>query len=247
MEESKINLYHTDCMDFMADVPDKYYELAIVDPPYGIGQLKQSNPKGYSGKKSLNERLQKNRLNIGSGKLKDRVLNQSNCEWDNNIPSSDFFEELFRISKNQIIWGGNYFNLPPTRGIIVWDKVQPWENFSQVEMAWTSFDYPAKLFKYDNRTGDKIHPTQKPIALYEWLLQNYAKPGDKIFDSHGGSMSIAIACYALGFDLDLCELDKDYFEAGKARFEKFRINKQRQPLIFNIKGGKLDTESLNLV
>ena len=201
----------------MARYPDKYFDLAIVDPPYGIGMPKQSNLKGYNGRLSLNERLQKNRLNTGSGKLKNRTLNISNCDWDNSIPNNEYFVELKRVSKNQIIWGGNYFNMPPSRCIIVWDKCQPWENFSQVELAWTSFDMPAPLFRFDNRTGDKIHPTQKPVALYKWLLDKYAKPGDKILDSHLGSGSIAIACHDYGFDLTACELDAEYYNKAMQR------------------------------
>jgi len=221
---AKIEFYNIDCVEFMKNKPDGYYDLAIVDPPYGIGQPKQGNLKGYNGRKSLEERLQKNRLNTGAGKLKDRKLNTSNCEWDNEIPSDEYFAELFRVSKNQIIWGGNYFPLPPSRCIICWDKVQPWENFSQVELAWTSFDSPAQLYRYDNRTGDKIHPTQKPISLYRWVLQKYAKEGYKILDTHGGSMSIAIACDKENFDLDICEIDEQYFEAAKKRYE---IHKQQ--------------------
>ena len=124
------------------------------------------------------------------------------------------------MSKNQIIWGGNYFPLPPTRCVIAWDKVQPWENFSQVEIAWTSFDMPAQLFKFDNRTGGKIHPTQKPIALYKWLISKYANTGDKILDTHGGSMSSVIACIDGGFDMVCSELDKDYFDAAVNRINK---------------------------
>ena len=221
---AKIEFYNIDCIEFMKTKTDNYYDLAIVDPPYGIGQPKQGNLKGYNGRKSLEERLQKNRLNTGAGKLKDRKLNTSNCEWDNEIPSDEYFAELKRVSKNQIIWGGNYFPLPPSRCIICWDKMQPWENFSQVELAWTSFDSPAQLYRYDNRTGDKIHPTQKPISLYRWVLQKYAKEGYKILDTHGGSMSIAIACDKEGFDLDICEIDEQYFEAAKKRYE---IHKQQ--------------------
>ena len=207
-----------DCMEGMARYPDKYFDLAIVDPPYGIGQPKQGNLKGYNGRKSLEERLQKNRLNTGAGKLKNRKLNTSNCEWDNEIPSYEYFAELKRVSKNQIIWGGNYFPLPPSRCIICWDKVQPWENFSQIELAWTSFDSPAQIYKYDNRTGNKIHPTQKPVALYKWLLSKYAKQGDKILDTHLGSGSSRIAAYEMGFDFTGFELDKDYYEAQEKRY-----------------------------
>ena len=201
----KITLYNCDCMEYMKNIPDKYYDLAIVDPPYGIGAPKMSatpcqRKNGY------------NRLNQGSGKLKNRVLNNSNCEWDNAIPTQEYFDELFRVSKNQIIWGGNYFPLPPSRCIVCWDKIQPWENFSQVELAWTSFDSPAQLYRFDNRTGGKIHPTQKPVKLYEWLLKHYAKSTDKILDTHFGSCSIGIACHNFGCSLDACELDEEYFD-----------------------------------
>ena len=116
--------------------------------------------------------------------------------------------------------GGNYFDLPPTRCFICWDKMQPWENFSQVEYAWTSFDSPAQLFRFDNRTGDKIHPTQKPVALYAWLLNKFAKPGDRIFDPMIGSGSSRIAAYKMGFDYVGCELDKEYFDKGCERFNR---------------------------
>ncbi len=213
-----IKLLNIDCLEFMAKLPDKAFDLAIVDPPYGIGQPKQANLKGYNGRRSLEERLQKNRLNSGAGKLKDRKLNTLNCEWDNEIPIDEYFIELFRISENQIIWGGNYFPLPPSRCIICWDKIQPWENFSQIEIGWTSFDSPAQLFKFDNRTGDKIHPTQKPVKLYKWLLDKYAKKGQRILDTHLGSGSIAIACHDYGFDLVGCEIDKDYYAAALKRY-----------------------------
>jgi site-specific DNA-methyltransferase (adenine-specific) len=199
-------------MVLMARYPDKYFNLAIVDPPYGIGVPKMSP--------TPNERTH-GRIwdHSGGGKIKDETLNISNTEWDNDIPTDQYFSELFRVSKNQIIWGGNYFHLHPSRCVIAWDKVQPWENFSQWEMAWTSFDYPAALFRFDNRTGGKIHPTAKPVALYKWLLSHYAKPGDKILDTHLGSGSIAIACHDLGYDLTACELDKDYYEAAMDRLK----------------------------
>lgn len=205
----------------MATIPDKYFELAVVDPPYGIGQPKQAATP-------CQRKSGMNRLNSGSGKLKNRTLNNSNCEWDNTIPTNEYFDELKRVSKNQIIWGGNYFPLPPTRCVICWDKVHPWENFSQIELAWTSFDYPAQIFKFDNRTGDKMHPCQKPVALYKWLLSKYAKPDDKIFDSHLGSMSIAIACHDYGFDLTGCELDIDYYSQAIERVKRHIA----QPVLF---------------
>lgn len=205
-------VYNCDCMEFMATVPDKFFELAIVDPPYGIG-----GDSLHTNRAEKNH-LYNNRALSGAGKLKNRALNKMNTKWD-NAPNEIYFKELKRISKNQIIWGGNYFDLFPCRCFVVWDKVQPWENFSQIEIAWTSFDSPARIFKFDNRTGDKIHPTQKPVALYKWLLRNYAKPGDKIFDSHMGSQSSRIACWDGGFDYWGCELDPDYFRDGCKRFD----------------------------
>ena len=143
------------------------------------------------------------------------------------------------MSKNQIIWGGNYFDLPPTRCFVCWDKVQPWENFSQVEFAWTSFDYPAKLFRFDNRTGDKIHPTQKPVELYAYLLKTFAKKGDRILDTHLGSGSSRIATYKLGFDFYGCEIDKDYLDSMEERFKRESLGE------FKTKSGKI-IKQLNL-
>jgi site-specific DNA-methyltransferase (adenine-specific) len=189
-------IYNMDCIELLKQTPNKCYELCIVDPPYGLPT------------DSVN----------GRGKLKDRIMNTDGMEWD-IAPSAEYLSELFRVSKNQIIWGGNYFDLPPTRGIICWDKMQPWPNFSAWEMAWTSFDSVARIFKFDNRTGDKIHPTQKPVALYEWLLSKYAKTGDNILDTHLGSGSIAIACQTLGYELTACELNAGYFESTTKRIK----------------------------
>ena len=190
-------LYLGDCMDYMAGLPDKAFDLAIVDPPYGLPD------------DSVN----------GRGKLKNRIMNLDGMEWD-TVPPPAYFQELMRVSTNQIIWGGNYFNLPPTRGIICWDKVQPWPNFSAWEMAWTSFDCVARIFKFDNRTGDKIHPTQKPVELYEWLLANYSDRGQTILDTHGGSMSIAIACRNSNNPLTVCESNANYFNNARQRIEQ---------------------------
>ncbi len=220
-------LYNIDCMEGMKQFPDKYFELAIVDPPYGInapnmnmGSNKSRKGDGYPGI-STAERLRKGRLNQGAGKLKNRALNTMNCEWDFEPPSEEYFKELFRVSANQIIWGGNYFNLPPTRCIVCWDKCQPWDNFSQWEMAWTSFDKPAAIFRYSNTGGAnaerKIHPTQKPVKLYQWLLSKYAKQGDKIIDTHVGSASSLIAAYQAGYEYVGFEIDTDYFNAAQER------------------------------
>jgi site-specific DNA-methyltransferase (adenine-specific) len=196
-------------MEYLRECDDGAFDLAIVDPPYGI-----RDAGGQTG---------------GSGKLKGRVFNNGYIDrWD-KAPSQEYFDELRRVSKNQIIWGGNYFPLPPSRCIIVWDKVQPWENFSQVEIAWTSFDSPAQLFRFDNRTGDKIHPTQKPTELYAWLLRKYGSGGGRILDTHMGSQSSRIAAYMLGFDYVGCEIDEEYFRKGCERFERECMGIHRLP------------------
>ena len=193
-------VFNIDCMDYMKRLPNNFFSLCIADPPYGI-----KDAGGQTG---------------GSGKLKGRVFNNGYIDrWD-KAPGKEFFDELFRVCDNVIIWGGNYFDLPPTRCFICWDKMQPWENFSQVEYAWTSFDSPAQLFRFDNRTGDKIHPTQKPVELYAWILRKFAKQGDRIFDPMIGSGSSRIAAYKMGFDYVGCELDKEYFDKGCERFNR---------------------------
>ena len=188
-----ITLIHGDCMEYMQQM-DWKADLAIVDPPYGIEI--SGNPFRQKHEK---------------------------CDWDNAIPNKQYFDELMRVSKNQIIWGGNYFDLPPSQGFIIWDKKQP-QDFSSAmcEMSWMSFQKPAKIFRKHVVTAEpnKIHPTQKPVALYKWLLTNYAKKGDRIIDTHGGSMSIAIACYDLGFELVCIEKDLDYFNAAVKRFKQ---------------------------
>ena len=226
---SKITMIFGDCMKYMAGLDEDTFDLAIVDPPYGIGADNFSNGEnknrndGFNRGESSAKRI-KNRLNRGGGKLKNRLLNNSNCSWD-EAPSSEYFTVLFKISNNQIIWGGNYFNLPPSRGFVCWDKCQPWENFSQFELAWTSFDKPAAMFKYSNTGGAnrerKIHPTQKPVALYKWLLQKYSKDSPTILDTHGGSGSIAIACISSGFDLVWIEKCEDYYRSAVDRVRRY--------------------------
>lgn len=223
-----INLLHIDCMAYMKTVPDKMFDLAIVDPPYGINapnmQMGQNlnRADGWQHKESAAVKARKGRLNAGSGKLKNRALNTLRCDWDFYPPTPEYFAELKRVSVNQIIWGGNYFDLPPSRCVICWDKCQPWDNFSQWEMAWTSFDKTAPMFKFSNTGGanaeTKIHPTQKPVQLYKWLLNKYAKPGQKILDTHLGSGSSAIAAHYFGVDFVGCELDADYYAAAVKRF-----------------------------
>lgn len=214
-----INLYNQDCMEAMAKMKDKEFDLAIVDPPYGINAPNMNMASMPSrGEISTASRLR--RLNGGGGKLKDRILNKSEIKWDYEKPPSEYFTEIVRVSINQIIFGGNYFDLRPTRCVICWDKIQPWNNFSQWEMVWTSFDSPASIFRCSNFDHGKIHPTQKPVVLYKWLLDNYAKPGDRILDTHLGSGSIAIACHDMGFDLEGYEIDKDYYDAACERLKR---------------------------
>jgi len=200
-----ITYTNEDCMVGMGRFPDKYFDLAIVDPPYGLG----------------------NRLSDGGGKLKNTpmsVLYRNGSQWD-IVPNDSYFVELFRVSKNQIIWGGNYFNLPPSRCMICWDKKQTMPTLSAWEMGWTSFDKPSKIFQRVSTDLNRIAPTQKPVALYKWLLQNYAKPNDKILDTHVGSASSLIACHDMGFDATGFELDKDYFDKSTQRLDDF----MRQP------------------
>lgn len=198
MPQSEV--HNIDCMELMRTLPDKAFTLGIADPPYGI-----RDAGGATG---------------GAGKLRGRVFNNGKIDrWD-KAPSPAFFTELQRVCENVIIWGGNYFDLPPTRCFVCWDKVQPWENFSQVEYAWTSFEHPSKLFRFDNRTGDKIHPTQKPVELYAYLLRTFAIGGGKIFDPMMGSQSSRIAAFKMGYDYVGCEIDKDYFDRGCERFDK---------------------------
>lgn len=217
-----IELLNTDCMDYMRDLPDNAFDLAIVDPPYGISATKMNIGQGYCNGRSY-QGGKKSRLSQGAGKLKDRALQKFSSEWDACPPGPDYFEQLFRVCQNQIIWGGNYFDLPPTRCVLCWDKEQPWENFSQWEMAWTSFDKPAALFKRQNgiREPGKIHPTQKPVKLYEWILHRFATPAMKILDTHLGSASSAIAAHYFGCELFVgCEIDGRHFEDGANRYHE---------------------------
>lgn len=217
-----------DCLEYMKTLPDKYFQLAIADPPYGINapNMRMGENNGYI---SSAKKLRKGRLNQGAGKLKNRALQLMPCDWDFEQPSQEFFDELERVSENRIIWGGNYFNLPPTRCVVCWDKEQPWENFSQIEMAWTSFDMPAKLYRKgvsggninDMRNMPKIHPTQKPVELYAYLLSKFiTDEGGVIFDPMMGSQSSRIAAYRKGIDYVGCEIDEKYFKDGCERFDK---------------------------
>jgi site-specific DNA-methyltransferase (adenine-specific) len=213
-----IDLLNMDNMELMAKYEDNHFDLAIVDPPYGLQGGLQDISSKYREKADRRVSNGKYDRLSGGGKLKNRILNKDKCVWDSFQPTPEYFDLLARVSSNRVIFGGNYFKLPPTRGIICWDKYQPWENFSQFELAWTSFDSPARIFRKDNKAKGKIHPTQKPVQLYEWILKNYAKEGDKILDTHLGSGSIAIACHNYGFDLVGCEIDKEYYDAMMNRY-----------------------------
>ena len=196
-----------DNMELMARYEDNYFDLAIVDPPYGINASK------------------------GIGKYSQIKYSKTDKQWDKETPKDKYWNELFRVSKNQIVCGANYFieYLYSTKSFICWVKNNPAPTFAQAELLWTSYDINGKV--YDSRKqiihqiqedGGSIHPTQKPVKLYEWLLMNYAKEGDKILDTHLGSGSIAIACHNLGFDLTACELDKDYYQAAMKRLEQHK-------------------------
>jgi len=200
-----IELLHIDCMDYMATLEDNAFQLAIVDPPYGIG---------IDGQK-LDNNNKKPKHNRKAHYFKG---------WDSGIPTAEYFSELKRVSTNQIIWGGNYFteHLPPVKAWIFWYKGQRDLSMSDGEMAWTSFDKVTRQIELNrvfiSRHGWSIHPTQKPVKLYEWLLKNYAKPGDRILDTHLGSASLAIAAHYAGHDFVGCELDEDYYNAAVQRF-----------------------------
>jgi site-specific DNA-methyltransferase (adenine-specific) len=227
----KIEITNEDNMLLMARYPDNYFDLAIVDPPYGLGKRTTDGGGTNSQIKFMDD------------------IRRSN--WDDKIPDDSYFLELFRVSKNQIIWGGNYFPLPPTRTIICWEKVVMIPTMSQIEIAWTSFDSPARIIKINNTDKNRLHPTQKPIELYKWLLDKYAKCNScedkgwiyltqgkqtdcpkckgnkaKILDTHLGSGSIAIACADYGFELTACELDKEYYDKAIQRIQNHLLQQK---------------------
>lgn len=209
-------VFNIDCLEYMKGIGDKFFDLAIVDPPYGIGM---GNRKGRHSKGQFIERFE--------------VDKYKTSDWDEETPNEDYFKELFRVSVNQVVWGANHFThyLPISRGWAFWDKKPIVPNYSDGELAWTSFDKVLKrvVINWNGkiRTGvepsyKSIHPTQKPIKLYKWVLQNYAKTGDRILDTHMGSQSSRIAADQIGFDYWGCEIDKEYFDAGCKRFENYK-------------------------
>ena len=214
-----ITLHNQDCMEAMKDMPDNAFELSIVDPPYGIGADSKNSGKELKSKKS-------------SALSKD----YGDQKWDNNIPNIDYFNELIRVSKHQIIWGVNYYPYPfLTGGRIYWNKCVTMPTYSDGELAYCSKTNSLKSFKFAwhgmiqgnmKEKENRIHPTQKPVQLYKWLLQNYAKEGDKILDTHLGSGSIALACHDLGFDLTGYEIDKEYYDNACLRLERHKAQGQ---------------------
>ena len=209
--EPRIELINGDCMDLMKATPDKFYELAIVDPPYGIGKFTcDAHTDGRTGRRIKNSKSYKD-----------------GCAWNKSTPKEIYFQEVCRIAKKQIIWGANYYNcFNSFGGALVWYKGPMTETISHCEIASLSFqkrvsyvriDWQSGFYR-DNKEGEQIHPCQKPVALYKWLLKNYAKEGDKILDTHAGSFSSGIACYEMGFEMTATELDADYYEAAVKRF-----------------------------
>lgn len=233
MKQTKINkgtFYLGDCMDLMKDTPDNYYELAIVDPPYGIGFDKENETMSAGLRKDGTRRKMKS----WSNPIQKEYTTK---DWDKSTPSKEYFKELQRVSKNQIIWGGNYFTdkLIPSGGWVIWEKGVPeGMSLSQAEMAWTNCLNSIKITKHlwagykKCEKTNRIHPTQKPVALYKWLLKNYAKEGDKILDTHLGSGSIAIACHYMGFELTGIEIDEEYYNQA---MERIKEQTQQQTLI----------------
>jgi len=200
MKTDLLDIRNCDCMDLMREFPDKHFDLAIVDPPYGAGDTIFDMSKVVA----------------------NRTTNHNAKDWNNDAPNGDYWAQLFRVSKNVIAWGGNYFTpyLPPTRGWIVWDKkYQGMHSFASAELAFTTFDRNLEMFSY-RKPENKQHPCQKPTQLYNWLLSKYAEKGQKILDTHMGSGSIAIACHYAQCHLTASELDEDYFKAACERIER---------------------------
>lgn len=218
--------YDSDCLAAMREMPDNAFDLAVVDPPYGNGLTNSGGCKGWFEKYRQDSMEQYNRFGNPGSRFEKYKQAESGVavSWD-VAPPQEYFNQLFRVSRNQIIWGGNYFQLPPTRCFLVWRKTNiPSDGFSMaaVEYAWTSFSENARVFEYSsmNQQG-RFHPTQKPIELYEWIYKHFAKDGDKILDTHLGSGSSRIAAYLMGFDFVGYEIDETYFQLQEERFARY--------------------------
>lgn len=251
--ENGIGFYHGDCMDFMREKPDGYYDLAVVDPPYGdVGlggvlrrslqvrpEVREIRKPGMEKASPVNHLCggRRARYNVSSpdgdlcaeraeaGASSTKIRGGTLIDFWDYAPPQEYFDELFRVSRNQIIWGGNYFSLPPCRCFLVWRKLTISEKFSMAmaEYAWTSFNGNAKVFEcapQGTAKEPRFHVTQKSVKLYTWCLGLFAKKGMKILDTHGGSMSSAIASYEMGLDMDICEINDFYFEKGTERVRK---------------------------
>ena len=207
-----MKITNEDCMELMSRYEDNHFDLAIVDHPYGIDLANMNMGVGNTPKAS---------------KIKNRKWKPK--DWDKKTPTKEYFIQLFRVSKNQIIWGGNYFDLPPCKKFIIWDKKIPKGlSFSDCEYAWTSFKGANKMFRYSayRNKSEKFHPTQKPPSLYDYCLMNFAKEEDTILDTHLGSGSIAIACHNLGYDLTACEIDEEYYNVAVKRIKQHTSQKR---------------------
>lgn len=210
-KRGEINFYLCDNIEFMKTKPNKYYDLAIVDPPYGIditGQFENANKEG-------------------SKSMFKQTKGIVNKKWDKNVPTAEYFEQLKRVSKDQIIWGGNYFleHLGNTKCMLIWDKMNGTNNMADAEIAWTSLDNAVRMFRlhhFSKSYEPKIHLTQKPKQLYRWILLNFATKGMKILDTHGGSFTIARACDDEGFELDVCEIDEEYYNNGLKAYDEYK-------------------------
>ena len=219
-----IEYHNEDCMIGMARYPDKHFDLAIVDPPYGLERFKKggSHVNKYGNEKG---------------------------KWNNEKPTVEYFDELFRVSKCQIVWGGNNFHLPTSEYFIIWQKGNAIDfSFAMCEYAWTNAKKPAKLFTHYHASDkdNRIHPTQKPVALYKWLLTNYAKPGDLILDTHVGSASSLIACHDLGFSAVGFEIDEEYYKASKQRLKDHMAQMRIEDMSNHISGEDDKPEQITL-
>lgn len=251
-----------DCMDYLPDIPDNFFDLAIVDPPYGAGFTEGGGCQGWFSKYHQNDNanmdsggveqvwsevrpvqarhhtfgIRKCRSSCEQRRREDAEQKKKIITWD-VAPGKEYFEQLFRVSRNQIIWGGNYFDLPPARCFLVWRKLTISENFSMAmaEYAWTSFNGNAKVFECapQGKNGERFHPTQKPVELYKWIIDRYAKEGDTILDTHVGSASSLVACRETGHKYVGFEIDEVYYEKAKKRLE----DAEAQMNIFDYIGG----------
>ena len=230
-----LDLRLADCMDLMKTFADGHFDLAIVDPPYGIARLS----------------VEENQSADSNHRRSMAKMVSSSKAWNHKKPDAEYFAELFRVSRNQIVWGANNYDMPPSEYFCVWDKKQTGPNLASAEYAWVSMNWkmPAKVFRYQihgaaSDDGEKIHPTQKPVALYKWLLANYAKPGQRILDTHLGSGSHAIACHYAGVHLTACEIDPDYYGAAIERVNRETLQTDMfAPVVPEITEGELQLDN----